>query len=366
MAQTSQRTNKQLTTLTVLMLTVLTVLTQMPGKSAAAAIGGAKMHNNNAKITLPALNAAEALSNQQSAVFQQLIDSTAGAERGRRKRLRKRHNNNMRLSTLAGATNEADAALEWVNPCGYEKFNNAAAATASINNVMDKKKLMKDLRRGLRAENTAVNALHTIDIDDMTSFRLHNLKYKFLPTLNGTAKIELHHWHRAMQKFVASFTELGVKQYRYDIKTLQIVSATTRELNALLLSARRSLCELESVILAINPQAKIRTITRDEMQKKLNFHSKDQALVDKEGVSSFDLRFAKQRYHKYVQHMLQILRRQLKAALKKTGGRAAAKSVASYSDESNYSQLLELNDFAGYDMSAQASHGVSEELLLAA
>lgn len=168
-----------------------------------------------------------------------------------------------------------------------------------------------------------------------------------------------------MQKFVASFAELGVKQYRWDRKNLQIVSATTEELNALLLSARRTLCELETAILAINPQAKIRTIAREEMQKRLNFYSKDLARVEKQGVDAKDLRFAKQRYNKFVQHMFQIVRRQLHATKKKVG-RATAKSVASYSDESNYSQWLDLADLESYDTSAQASHAISDELILIA
>ncbi|XP_050330966.1 uncharacterized protein LOC126759848 [Bactrocera neohumeralis] len=367
--QQGQRT-KQLTTLTVFMLTVLTVLTQMPANSAAAAIQAVHMHtsatpgNNVRPAALAAINAAEALSNQQRAVFQQLLDSTAGAaQHGRRKRLRKRHNDKMHLSGLASVTNDAVAPLEWVNACGFVREENAEP---SIQHMMAKEEVVRTLRRALRSENTTINALHTINITGMVSWRKHSRKYKFLPTLNRTAKIELHHWHRAMQKFVASFAELGVKQYRWDLKNLQMVNATTHELNALLLSARRILCEVESAIHAVNPQAKIRSVSRAEMQKKLNFYSNDQALVDKKGVDPRDLRFAKQRYNKYVQHMLQIVRRQMQATRKRVGNRATAKSVASYSDESNYSHWLDLADLEGYDTSAQASYGMSDELPLAA
>ncbi|XP_039961738.1 uncharacterized protein LOC120775572 [Bactrocera tryoni] len=367
--QQGQRT-KQLTKLTVFMFTVLTVLTQMPANSAAAAIQAVHMHtsatpgNNVRPAALAAINAAEALSNQQRAVFQQLLDSTAGAaQHGRRKRLRKRHNDEMHLSGLASVTNDAVAPLEWVNACGFVREENAEP---SIQHMMAKEEAVRTLRKALRSENTTINALHTINITDMASWRKHSRKYKFLPTLNRTAKIELHHWHRAMQKFVASFAELGVKQYRWDRKNLQMVSATTHELNALLLSARRILCEVESAIHAVNPQAKIRSVSRAEMQKKLNFYSNDQARVDKQGVDAKDLRFAKQRYNKYVQHMLQIVRRQMQATRKRVGNRATAKSVASYSDESNYSHWLDLADLEGYDTSAQASYGMSDELPLAA
>lgn len=195
--QQNQRT-KQLTTITVLMLTVLTVLTQMPANSTAAAIQAAKMHNTpDTRTTLPAINAAEALSNQPSAVFQQLIDSTAGAQRERRKRLRKRHNDDMRLSRLARVSNDAEAPLEWVNACAWLKVD---IAVPSINNMLDKREAMQTLRKALRTEDTTINALHTINIDDMLSWRKHSRKYKFLPTLNRTAKVSMHIQSYALNK----------------------------------------------------------------------------------------------------------------------------------------------------------------------
>lgn len=192
--QQSQRT-KQLTTLTVLMLTVLTVLTQMPANSAAAAIQATHLYTSAA---LPAINAAEALSNQQSAVFQQLLDSTAGAaQHGRRKRLRKRQNDGIRLKSIANVANEAEAPLEWMNACGYERVENAMA---SISHMMDKKEAVKRLKKALRSENTTINALHTINIDDMFSWRKHSRKYKFLPTLNRTAKVSRHVYSYELNK----------------------------------------------------------------------------------------------------------------------------------------------------------------------
>lgn len=168
-----------------------------------------------------------------------------------------------------------------------------------------------------------------------------------------------------MQKFVGSFADLGVKQYRWDMENLQVTSDITHELNSLLISARRTLCKLESAIISVNPKAKIRTITREEMHTKLNFYSKDLESVTQLGVNGKDLLFAKHRYSKYVHRMLQIVRRKLPA---RKVHRATAKSTAnSYSDESSSnSQWLDLSDLEGFDASViqPASGMMSDEALL--
>ncbi|XP_017488882.1 PREDICTED: uncharacterized protein LOC108377131, partial [Rhagoletis zephyria] len=363
---------KQLTTtLTVLMLIMLTVFAQMPANSTAASLYAAKETSASANIitVLPSASSAEnTLSNSQPAVLQQLAGgSLASGQSGRRrKRLRKRHNANIRLSELASAAlaNAAELPLEWLNACGGQQvMPRSAHATRPGNNKHVRRQLML-LTRSLRYENATLSTLRKINIDDMHTWRLYSKKYRFLPSLNRTAKIELRHWHRGMQKFVASFVELGIKQYRWDQEKRQHTTELTHELNSLLLSAKRLLCEVETTLNNTHPHAKLTTITSEEMQKKLKFYSRDDRRVAERGVDPIDLKFAKQRYSKYVQRMFHIIRQQLRR--NRAAVRASAKSVAANSNESSsqWAALAQALDYSAGETSGSESFAPTASVAL--
>ncbi|XP_054727478.1 uncharacterized protein LOC129237087 [Anastrepha obliqua] len=359
--QKTQPRTQQLTTLTVLMLTMLTVLTQMPARSTAASLHATKESAFAAAApAAPVLNTAgadNALSNSQPAVLQQMYDSTANGQRGRRKRLHKRHNASIRLSELAGAS-EAEITREWHNSCGGQEVMPRSERPMHAGNHKYVRKQLVALTKSLRYENTTLNTLHKINIEDMPAWRLHSNKYKFLPSLNRNSKVELRRWHRDMQTYVASFIELGVKQYRWDQEKRQHTSAEAYEINSLVLSSKRELCELETAFNATHPKGKLQFITGEEMQKKLKFYSRDEKRVAERGADPIDLRYAKQRYTKYIRHMFHILRHQLRT--RRAAARASSKSMA-YSYENNSQQWAALAQAIDYSAgSEQSAQGADE------
>ncbi|XP_067636031.1 uncharacterized protein [Eurosta solidaginis] len=338
-SQHKQQRTKQLTTLTVLMLTMLTVLTQLPTKSAAATLFDIKKMSSIAASpasTITIVQSNIGMSNSIPTVLQQLAESGDNGHRVRRKRLRKRHNASILLSQLAENVNDITAPLEWVNTCGGQEVTPRIARVLRVGNSKFVRKQLKDLKKSLRYENLTLSSLHKIIIDDMDAWRLHSKKYRFLPSLNRTEKINLRNWHRAMQTFVASFAELGVKQYRWDQEKRQHVSELTHELNSLLLSAKRVLCEVESAFNVTHPQAKLPKISREEMQKKLKFYTKD----EKREVNRIDLKFAKHRFNKYIQNMFHALRRRYRRS--KMVAKASTKSLTSSASIENSSQWATL------------------------
>ncbi|KAL9884880.1 uncharacterized protein ACN427_011550 isoform 1-T1 [Glossina fuscipes fuscipes] len=240
---------------------------------------------------------------------QQLVQQTQ-----RSTRLRKRHSNYLYFHNNM---HEHPTNVEWQNPCGgiFEPQTTNAYDDHFLRPPV--RHYLKQLRRTAGFEYRTLNeTLKDIDTSDMATWRLHRSRYKFLPALKSNSSVALKRWYRNMQTFVASFAYLGRIQYKWDLAKVMHASKTSHELNELLISARRLLCEIETAINGSYPrknQQKLTITTRETMNKRLKFHTREYGEM---GVvveaDLIDLKFAKDAYYKYLLNMWKILRRQTK------------------------------------------------------
>ncbi|XP_050328605.1 uncharacterized protein LOC126758393 [Bactrocera neohumeralis] len=220
------------------------------------------------------------------------------------RRIYKRHNTD---STLDKHNDEP----AWHNVCGRD--NGWSGDELAENLSQDYIKLyMKNLRETVRLEYKSLrnSALHGIDIDDMRAWRRHERKYKFLPTLERNATIAPVCWHRSLQIFIASFDYLHEIQQKWDQQYLRTQGVITRELQELLQSAKRILCEIETDINGCFPRRErhVASIPRAEMFAQINFYTKTN-VAEQHGVHHTDLRFVKFFYQNYLLRIWKTLPR---------------------------------------------------------
>uniref|UniRef100_A0A1A9X5I7 Uncharacterized protein n=1 Tax=Glossina brevipalpis TaxID=37001 RepID=A0A1A9X5I7_9MUSC len=325
----TKRQQRPLTRSLLIMLTIIITLVQIPQNSRVTAAvitkyqqellsdtSAEKLSSSSSSISLSSSSSSSALSSSLSSLellnymqkhSQQLVPQTQ-----RRTRLRKRHSNYLYFHNNM---HEHPSNVEWQNPCGGIFEPQTANTYDDHFSRPPVRHYLKQLRRTAGFEYRTLNeTLKDIDTSDMATWRLHRSRYKFLPTLKSNSSVALKRWYRNMQTFVASFVYLGRIQYKWDLSKVMHASKTSHELNELLISARRLLCEIETAINGSYPrknQQKLTVTTRETMNKRLKFHTREYsemgAVVEADLI---DLKFAKDTYYKYLVNMWKILRRQ--------------------------------------------------------
>ncbi|XP_028901031.2 uncharacterized protein LOC114804963 [Zeugodacus cucurbitae] len=278
------------------------ILAQIPQRSAAAALP--QQINDDSE----SLESAEDTFNLLHELARFIHGEHKAGEFGdvHERRVYKRHNAERAMDTH---NNEA----AWQNVCGHDSAWSGDELAEDLS--QDYIKLyMKNLRQAIRLEykNLKSNGLHDIDIDDMRAWRRHERKYKFLPTLEHNSTLAPVCWHQSLQKFIASFDYLHRVQQQWDQQYLHTHSSITRQLQELLQSAKRVLCEIETSINGCFPrtQRQIASISRAAMFAQMNFHTKSSNVATSQrGVNHIDLRFAKFFYQNYLLRMWKSLPR---------------------------------------------------------
>ncbi|XP_037900394.1 uncharacterized protein LOC119644747 [Glossina fuscipes] len=306
----TKRQQRPLTRSLLIMLIIIITLVQMPQNSRVTAAVITKYQQQ-----LLSDESAEKLSSSSSSSSSSatsLLSSLSPTQRSTR--LRKRHSNYLYFHNNM---HEHPTNVEWQNPCGgiFEPQTTNAYDDHFLRPPV--RHYLKQLRRTAGFEYRTLNeTLKDIDTSDMATWRLHRSRYKFLPALKSNSSVALKRWYRNMQTFVASFAYLGRIQYKWDLAKVMHASKTSHELNELLISARRLLCEIETAINGSYPrknQQKLTITTRETMNKRLKFHTREYGEM---GVvveaDLIDLKFAKDAYYKYLLNMWKILRRQTK------------------------------------------------------
>ncbi|XP_061399225.1 uncharacterized protein LOC133334929, partial [Musca vetustissima] len=227
-----------------------------------------------------------------------------------RKRHRKRHSN----WNIYNNFNENSSIVEWYNPCGGVFDPNVKNTRRP--SKQEQRKIYKFLKNTAVHDLNRLNNSHRqdINISNITTWRLYNYRYKFLPKLKLNSSIALKRWYRNMQTYVASFAYLRRIQYTYDHSKSQRESSTSQELKELLKSSRNMLCELEAAVNKTHPYKSLQmpVITRSEMNKRLKLLTKEGVLNNPhnlQAANSIDLKFVKFHYFEYLKNMGQLLRK---------------------------------------------------------
>lgn len=104
---------------------------------------------------------------------------------------------------------------------------------------------------------------------------------------------------------MAAFQQLASKQKKFDSFRNE-GNAKTVEIDLLLVVAKNLLCEIETVINNTRqPMPKI--LSRATMDRALKFRNNNNSILHDEG--EIDNKFAKVRFHEYVQNLQQVLKR---------------------------------------------------------
>lgn len=167
-----------------------------------------------------------------------------------------------------------------------------------------------------------------------------------------------------MQTYVASFAYLGRTQYKYDRSKLMHASKTSQELNELLLSARRILCEIETTINGSYPQNghnKLTSISREAMNKRLKFqtrrhqHAHAGEEIEADGV---DLKFAKYSYYDFLSTMWKILRKNSRRAGQVNGHHISMDHSSHSVEENDSMSLRSISDVSSASSSSSESYEI--------
>ncbi|EDV95167.1 GH17793 [Drosophila grimshawi] len=208
---------------------------------------------------------------------------------------------------------------EWENPCfgGYDPKK-----PEIILSQQQKLAALRKLRLNTCQEYTYIKDNLNFETDTSQPFAG---AYSFLPNMTEpTRKRKLKTWHRNMQLFIGSFAYLGKTHYKYRYENQLPLDNTTTELHELLLSARRVLCEIETVFNATHPKSngsKLKVLSKGAMHDKLDeLFTKS----DSKEVALGDLKFTKQLYYKFLVHLsdsLKISNKYLDKKIKKERSR---------------------------------------------
>lgn len=129
-------------------------------------------------------------------------------------------------------------------------------------------------------------------------------------------QVNLPKRHRETQKYVAAFQHLASKQKKFDSFHNE-GNAKTVEIDHLLVLAKNLLCEIETVINNTR-QPMPMVFSRQAMDRALKFrnNNNNNSIISDDGaIDELDNKFAKVRFHEYVNNLQRVLKRPGKKSL---------------------------------------------------
>ncbi|KAH8387774.1 hypothetical protein KR093_009449, partial [Drosophila rubida] len=265
-----------------------------------------------------------------------------------------------RRHSLAFFVGAQSGPAEWENPCSgtFQPAESQTAEADSSNRVRTiKRKHLIALRNKTMWELEEINRTASLDYGSGEHWQ-H--EYKFLPNMTRpTNAVKLKTWYRHMQTFVGSFAHLGKAHYRYRKQNQLSLDNSTYELHALLKSARRVLCEIETTINSSYPYshgAKLTHVSRQAMEERLKFHTPADG---SEEANLNDLKFSKLLYFQYLDNMWRTLhkslRKQHRNSMEQRRHSAAAAVVSNALSGSNSLQAFSMESSESGSAAAAAA-----------
>ncbi|XP_037028126.1 uncharacterized protein LOC119068585 isoform X2 [Bradysia coprophila] len=221
------------------------------------------------------------------------------------------HHRHGHTAAYSSSVDDSNTKMEWVNPCGVllatvpTKFENETEFQPR------NPKALKPLRDALPNYILRLNGpnMNAIDTSDISEWFKYNSTYSFLHRINASvAAVNLPKRHRETQKYVAAFQQLASKQKKFDSFQNE-GNAKTVEIDHLLVLAKNLLCEIETIINNTR-QPMPMVMSREAMDRALKFRNNNNSIFSDDGdIDELDNKFAKVRFHEYVQNLQRVLKR---------------------------------------------------------